>query len=384
MITDDWLNTPETQSVFDALEAQGAQAWLVGGCVRNALMGEPVSDIDICTDALPETIMTLAKQAGIKAIPTGIDHGTITLIAGGIAHEVTTLRRDVETDGRHATVVFGRDMTQDAARRDFTMNALYADRHGRIVDPLNGLPDLKARRVRFIGAATDRIREDYLRSLRYFRFQARYGQAQDGPDPEALSAIAENLEGLDQLSRERVGSELSKILAVDDPAPAMALMRSTGVLAQVLPGAQDRALAPLIYFEEIANLEPHIALRFAALGAVEIYENLRQSRKMLAEITLLRDAATSTRSAAELGYRLKEPAARRALALRAALLEQPLSATDLTVASEAADQVFPLKAADLTDQFSGAALGNALKQAESDWIRSGFALTKSELIARQG
>lgn len=384
MITDDWLKTPETQSVFDALEAQGAQAWLVGGCVRNALMGQAVSDIDICTDALPETIMALATQAGIKAIPTGIDHGTITLIAGGIPHEVTTLRRDIDTDGRHATVVFGNDMTQDAARRDFTMNALYADRHGRIVDPLNGLPDLKARRVRFIGVATDRIREDYLRSLRYFRFQARYGQAQDGPDPEALTAIAENLEGLDQLSRERVGSELSKILAVDDPAPAVALMRSTGVLAQVLPGAQDRALAPLVHFEEIANLEPHIALRFAALGEVEIYENLRQSRKMLAEIALLREAATSARSASELGYRLKDLAARRALALRAALLEQPLSATDLTAATEAAAQLFPLKAADLSDQFSGAALGKALKQAESDWIDSGFTLSKSELIARQG
>lgn len=384
MITDDWLKTPETQSVFDALEAQGAQAWLVGGCVRNALMGQAVSDIDICTDVLPETIITLAKQAGIKAIPTGIDHGTITLIAGDIPHEVTTLRRDVDTDGRHATVVFGTDMAQDAARRDFTMNAIYADRHGRIIDPLNGLPDLKARRVRFIGAATDRIREDYLRSLRYFRFQARYGQAQNGPDPEALSAIAENLEGLDQLSRERVGSELSKILAVDDPAPAVALMRSTGVLAQILPGAQDRALAPLIHFEGIANLEPHIALRFAALGEVEIYENLRQSRKMLTEIALLRDAATSARSASELGYRLKDLATRRALALRAALLEQPLSTTDLTAAAEAAAQVFPLKAADLTEQFSGAALGKALKQAESDWIDSGFTLTKSELIARQG
>lgn len=218
-ITEDWLTNPATQAVCAALEAGGAQALFVGGCVRNALMGVPVSDIDISTDAVPERVIVLAEAAGIKAVPTGIDHGTVTLIKDGIPHEVTTFRKDVETDGRRAVVAYSTCIEEDAARRDFTMNALYARSDGTVLDPLGGLPDLRARRVRFIGDAGDRIREDYLRSLRYFRFHALYGCDELGFDPEALAAIAGNLDGLATLSRERVGAELLKLLSAPDPAP---------------------------------------------------------------------------------------------------------------------------------------------------------------------
>jgi len=176
-IDEAWLTEPATQQVCRALTEGGAQALFVGGCVRNALLGAPVSDIDITTDAHPERVMALAAAAGIKAVPTGIAHGTVTLVANSIPHEVTTFRRDVETDGRRAVVAFSDSIHEDAARRDFTMNALYARPDGTVLDPLDGLPDLQARRVRFIGDATDRIREDYLRSLRYFRFHAWYGDA---------------------------------------------------------------------------------------------------------------------------------------------------------------------------------------------------------------
>lgn len=223
------------------------------GCVRNALLGAEASDIDIATDAHPERVVELAAGAGLKAIPTGIEHGTVTVVSGGIPHEITTFRRDVETDGRRATVAFSDTVSEDAARRDFTMNALYARPDGTLLDPLGGLPDLNARHVRFIGQAKDRIREDYLRSLRYFRFHAWYGDAAAGFDPDALDAIASNLDGLERLSRERVGAEILKLLAAPDPAPAIAAMRGAGVLGAVLPGADDRSLAVLVSLEQAAD-----------------------------------------------------------------------------------------------------------------------------------
>ena len=233
-----WVSDPATQRVCAALTEGGAQALFVGGCVRNALLDTPVSDIDIATDALPNRVVELAQAADLKAIPTGIDHGTVTVVCDHIPHEITTFRRDVETDGRRAVVAFSDKVEEDAARRDFTMNAIYARPDGTVLDPLLGLPDLEARRVRFIGTAQNRIREDYLRSLRYFRFHAWYGDAQAGFDADALAAIAGNLDGLSTLSRERVGAELLKLLAAPDPAPSVAAMRSTGVLAR-LPGARS-------------------------------------------------------------------------------------------------------------------------------------------------
>ena len=171
-ITADWLSSDAAQTVCRMLTDAGYQAWFVGGCVRNALIDAPVSDLDLSTNARPDTVVELAKAAGLKAIPTGIDHGTITVVAGGEPFEITTFRKDVATDGRRATVAFADDMESDARRRDFTMNALYADQDGIVADPLNGLPDLQARRVRFIENPDQRIKEDYLRILRFFRFHA--------------------------------------------------------------------------------------------------------------------------------------------------------------------------------------------------------------------
>ncbi len=261
-LTSDWINTSETQAVCAALTDAGAQALFVGGCVRNALIGEPVSDIDIATDALPERVMEATAAAGLKPVPTGIDHGTITVVSGGLPYEVTTFRRDVETDGRRAVVAFSTDVTEDATRRDFTMNALYATPDGDVIDPLGGLQDLHDRLVRFIGNADDRIREDHLRSLRFYRFHAWYGDPERGMDPDALAAIARHLNGLEVLSHERIGAEITKLLGSPDPAPAVASMRQTGVLQRVLPGADDRALAPLVHLTQ--NRDP--MLRLAALG----------------------------------------------------------------------------------------------------------------------
>ena len=374
-----WLNDPATQAVCKAVTADGAQLLFVGGCVRNALLGEPVSDMDISTDALPDQVMELAARAGIKAIPTGIDHGTVTLVKNGIPHEITTFRKDVATDGRRAVVAFSKDITEDARRRDFTMNAIYAHPGGEIVDPLGGITDLKARRVRFIGSAENRIREDYLRSLRYFRFHAWYGDHAEGFDADALAAIAANLDGLATLSKERIGAELLKLLAAPDPAPSVAAMRQSGALIQVLPGADDRALAPLIHLEGDRAASP--IRRLAALGGEGVQEALRLSKAQAAHLAAIRDAAEGTAGAGELGYRLGAKQALDALLLRAALLEQPVSPGLEPDVALGADAVFPVKARDLLPDYKGPALGAALKKLEADWIASGFALSREELLA---
>ena len=231
-----WLAAPETRAVIAALEAAGGagSARFVGGCVRNALIGAPVDDIDIATVLTPEAVVAAVTAAGLKAHPTGLAHGTVTVVSRGVPHEVTTLRRDVSTDGRNATVAFTTDWAEDAGRRDFRLNALYADADGEIFDPTGqGVEDALSGRIVFVGDPEIRIREDYLRILRFFRFHAWYGR---GPaDAQGLKACAELKDGMTRLSAERVSKELLKLLAAPDPAPAVRLMAETGVLDRVLP-----------------------------------------------------------------------------------------------------------------------------------------------------
>lgn len=262
-----WLNDAGALALCAALEGAGFQALFVGGCVRNAVLGVQASDIDIATDATPDQVQQVCKGAEFKSIPTGVDHGTLTVVIGGEPYEVTTFRNDVETDGRRAVVAFSTDVTEDARRRDFTMNALYARADGTLVDPLGGLPDALARRVVFIDDAAARIREDYLRILRFFRFSAWYADPAHGFDANALAAIADHLDGLAQLSAERVGAEMTKLLGAPDPAPAVAVMERVGVLPQVLTSAQARWLAPLIHAESMLDLSPDPMRRLAVLGA---------------------------------------------------------------------------------------------------------------------
>lgn len=379
-VTGDWLTRPETQAVFAMLEGAGHQVFAVGGCVRNALLGVAVSDVDMASDATPERVIALAKVAGLKPIPTGIDHGTITVVSGGIAHEITTFRKDVATDGRRAVVAFSKDVTDDARRRDFTMNALYVDRLGEVIDPLAGLADLNARVLRFIDDPSLRIREDYLRILRFFRFHAYYGDTAQGMDAEALAAIAENAEGLAQISKERIGSEMLKLLAATNPAPAVAAMRQSGVLSQILSGADDRALAPLVHFEGEAGVVPDAIRRLAVLGGETVSERLRLSSKQSDLLTELRDHIALVIPLSELAYRKSADFALSVALLQAAVLEMPLAAnTDEQIAQGAA-AVFPVAAKDLMPDLQGPALGAGLKRLEVEWIKSGFALSKGQLL----
>ena len=234
-----WLTAPATRAVMAALEAAGGPecARFVGGCVRNALIGQPVADVDIATTLKPEETDRAIRAAGLKAVPTGIAHGTVTAVAERRPFEITTLRRDVSTDGRNATVAFTDDWAEDAARRDFRLNALYADVDGRLFDPTGeGVADARAGRVVFVGDPETRIREDYLRILRFFRFYAWYGRG--APDAAALAACRDQAPGMKRLSAERVSSELMKLLSAPEPRAAMAAMAAAGVLGQVLPEAR--------------------------------------------------------------------------------------------------------------------------------------------------
>ena len=260
----EWLPRAATRRVMDALSAGGGCPRFVGGCVRNALLNLPVGDIDIATTLEPKAVIAALEANSIKAVPTGVDHGTVTAVAEGQPFEVTTLRRDVETDGRRAVVAFTTDWAEDAARRDFTMNALYADRDGQVYDPTGqGLADLKAGKVRFIGDAGARIREDYLRILRFFRIHAYYGQGEF--DADGLAACRAHVDGIAKLSGERIQKEMLRVLSAEAPVPALRAMAAAGVLTKVLPGPIDiPRLEAMAANERDTFTAPDAILRLAA------------------------------------------------------------------------------------------------------------------------
>jgi poly(A) polymerase len=283
-----WMTSPETRAVMDAL----GEACFVGGVVRNSLMGREVSDIDIATPLTPDEVTKRLEAAKLKAVPTGIEHGTVTAVSNGRPYEVTTLRRDVSTDGRRAVVAFTTDWAEDAQRRDFTMNALYADAKGEVFDSVGGVADLKAGRVRFVGDPVTRIREDFLRILRLFRFHAWYGKSEI--DKPALQACAAEKAGLRQLSGERIAKEMLKLLAAEDPVPVLRSMAATGILSEVLPGELNIVrLERLVAIDGTNFFQPDAILRLAALlpdraaGAHEIADRWKLSnadRDRLADI----------------------------------------------------------------------------------------------------
>jgi poly(A) polymerase len=261
----DWFKAPGLSRVLDLLNQDG-EARVVGGAVRNSLMGLPVSDMDIATTLLPEAVQARAEAAGIKCVPTGIKHGTVTLVVDGHPYEVTTLRRDVETDGRHAQVAFTDDWRADAERRDLTINALYADKTGFVHDYVGGVEDIGKQNIRFIGVAADRIAEDYLRILRFFRFFAHYGRGR--PDAEGIKASAAAKAKIKSLSAERIWAEMKKLLSAKDPFRALLWMRTAGVLGIVLPETEKWGIdftPGLVEAEERFGWRPDPMLRLSAI-----------------------------------------------------------------------------------------------------------------------
>jgi tRNA nucleotidyltransferase/poly(A) polymerase len=404
----DWLRENHLQRLLEVLGKEGQQARIAGGAVRDALLGRTVADIDIATTTLPAETVRRVEAAGFKAVPTGIEHGTVTVVAGGRPFEVTTLRADIETDGRRAKVSFGRDWKLDAERRDFTINALYAEADGTVIDLVGGVADIEARRLRFIGDAETRIREDFLRILRFFRFFAWYGEGR--PDAEGLKACARLKEGLDLLSAERVWIELKKLLAAPDPSRALLWMRQAGVLSRVLPESDkwgidsihalvrtERDLGwsadPLLRLE--AMLPPDAARMKGLAERLKLSsEDANRLQRWAMRAPVKPDASEA--SLAKLLYlgdprvfvdrlRLSLAGARaRAVEDDRALIEAGGYARLLAYAQKWQKPVFPVRGADLAALGAqpGPKMGALLKGLENDWIESGFSLGRGALLER--
>lgn len=371
-----WGKRKGIKRILMALDADKGMTRFVGGAVRDDLLGEPVSDIDFATRFRPDEVVARLEKARIKAVPTGIAHGTVTAVADGQPAEITTLRADVSTDGRRATVAFTDDWKADASRRDFTINALYADPlTGEVFDYFGGLADLKARRVRFIGDPLGRIAEDHLRILRFFRFHARYGTKgyDSAPDAEAIAACAARANDLMALSRERIADELTKLLALPDPAPTVALMVDRGILKPVIPEITGAApLTALIAAESAAGIAVDPIRRLAALLprdpdiAASVGARLKLSNK--ARQRLARAAATDLDSdPAALAYWIGKDGALDRLLL-AGRVDDARALAAVTVPR------LPIKGGDLIRRgiTEGPLVARTLKSIERAWVEAGF------------
>jgi poly(A) polymerase len=384
-----WLREGALTRLLSALDRDGEEARVVGGAVRNALLGEPIDEIDVATTAPPNEVIRRAAQAGFKPVPTGIEHGTVTVVIDGRPFEVTTLREDVETFGRHANVRFGRDWRADAERRDFTMNALSVTADGAVHDYVGGFADLQIRRVRFIGAPEKRIAEDYLRILRFFRFHAAYGR-QGAPDAAGLHACIVARAGLEQLSRERVRMELLKLLVARHAVPTLAVMAESGLLGPVLGGVPDLAgFSNMAKVEAAAGVQADPVHRLGAL-AVRIVEDAERLRERL---RLSNSEHERLSSIGERWWRVHpdDDQAGRALLYRLGLerfvdrvliawARSPQGARDeawralAALPSRWTAPAFPLKAKDFIRRGvpRGPALGAAMHEAEEAWIAADF------------
>jgi poly(A) polymerase len=385
-----WMTAPETAAVVAALTSEGATVRFVGGCVRDALLGRTVKDIDIATHDPPETVTRLLEKAGIKAVPTGIAHGTVTAVVGHAHFEITTLRKDVETYGRRAKVAFTNDWAADAARRDFTFNTLFCAPDGAIYDPFDGIADLRAGRVRFVGNAEARIREDVLRLLRFFRFYAHYGKG--APDEAALSACRKLAHLLPTLSGERVAGELLRLMAADDPASVAMLMEGEGVLTHVLPEAKRiTRLAALVAIERGLGEADALRRLAAALvpgteAAIAVAERLRlsnaESERLIAvaapesPVTVTTDSKVQRRELYRLGkarYRDLALLSWAGAAKKDGAEEQAYRS--MLAAAEAWQPVaLPIKGRDVLalGVENGPEVGRLLKTVEAWWIEGDF------------
>lgn len=397
-----WLADTDLQTLLAALSVHGEEARIAGGAVRNTLLGEQAGDIDIATTTTPDETTRRAEAAGFRAVPTGAEHGTITVIANGRPFEVTTLRSDIETDGRHAVVTFGRDWQRDAERRDFTINALYAGADGTVIDLVGGLKDIETRTLRFIGDPDQRIREDYLRILRFFRLFAWYGSGR--PDAEGLKACARLKEGLDQLSAERVWAELKKLLSAPDPSRAILWMRQASVLTRTLPETEKwgiDGLRPLVDAGIALGWEPDAMLRLQAMLPPDAERMVRLAKRLkfsndetdrlsrwamasavkadVSDDDLARQLYASGQQCTVDRLRHSLAAERDRDADKAAAFARLLGVAETWEAP-----VLPVRGKDLTDLgvAAGPKLGVLLKELEKAWVESGFRLDRDALLER--
>jgi poly(A) polymerase len=375
------LNDAKTQRLIQALSAGDGETRFVGGVVRDSILGLPCSDIDLATTLYPEEIIRLAKSAGLTSKPTGIEHGTVTVIVDGKPYEVTTLRRDVETDGRHAKVAFTDDWREDAARRDFTINAMFSDFSGNMYDYFGGKEDLSAGIIRFVGEARERIREDYLRILRFFRFHAWYGKGR--PEPSTIEAIAVGIEGLSNVSVERVRAELFRLLMASQVSETLGAMKSVGVF-EILFGRTPENIV------EIDFLPADPILRLAALvpGDTNIGNKLRLSKRERIILSALNPpwmgSGTTVADWRKSIYRQGHDIFIKRAYLQNLHNDEAKLNSMLQLAANWKSPVFSLRGRDLIDLglSPGPSVNSLLSDLEGAWIDSDFSLSREELLKR--
>jgi poly(A) polymerase len=379
------LNEPRLQQVMAVITRAGGEVRVAGGAVRNALLGVPIADVDLATTMMPTDVMRVCKAAGFGVHPTGFEHGTVTVVHDGLPFEVTTLRRDVETDGRRAVVAFTTDWADDAMRRDFTMNAMYCDATGKIYDFTNGYVDLLRNRVKFVGDANLRIKEDYLRILRFFRFHARFGKG--APDKTGLAACAKLKSGLKKISAERIRQEMFKLLVAPRAVPTLKVMAASGVLKAIIPYTDDWRL--------IGRLPDDAVLRLYALAKKpeDLKNGLRLSNvesQRIDELAIAPDLSPKLKSTEQraLLYHLGGQAWVDSVALswangRASKLNEKWQAL-LDLPKRWPMPKLPINGQDLLEVgiASGPHMGEMLRGLEDWWVASDFAPTREELLER--
>ena len=381
----DWLKYSSVILVWDALTADGAKVFFVGGCVRDTIQGRKVNDIDIATDALPSEVIKLAKIAGLKVLETGLSHGSITLITNGSCFEVTTFRSDLIADGRHSQVEFSTNIEDDAKRRDFTMNAIYMTIDGEIIDPISGWKDLVNRYVRFIGNPEERIREDYLRILRYFRFLTICEADENRIDAAALDACARFKSGLKKLSKERTWQELQKILSYNNPIFALKKMESSGVLEEILPFSKTRTLERFLTIEHQLSSGFMVIDRLAALNILCVDSCVKKLSLTKEYKTWVNKILVITKDMSSLrvkGYKYKESPVLSALGVFLASSTGTLKQNDMAEIKFGSFQRFPLETSDFMKFFlPSKELGDEIKRVKKIWFNSELKMNREELLA---
>ena len=379
-ISANWLRKPSTQSIMEILISDGHKAYFVGGCVRDTLFNLKTTDVDIATSAHPKKVLEIMKKAGLKAIPTGIDHGTVTVVADQHSYEITTFREDIETDGRKAKVKFSKSLKEDAKRRDFSINAVYCEYDGTILDPLGGLADIAEKRIIFIGDPYERIKEDYLRILRFFRFAALFGANKKFREIE-ISALSDLKDGLDIISAERKSDEIFKLFAAPNLIFSISLMEKTNIISKVFHTYDFSSLATLQNIESRYEISPCATRRLAAYTEDNLKLHLRFSNKTAKTHKILREEAKGPKRAAELSYRYNEKLALDIILVRASLQGTEFSKDVFNQIKLGSTVEFPIKSSDLVEYFSGPKLGEMLAFLEQKWIESDFTLNRTKLLA---
>ena len=382
MITNigNWVKDPDTKKITKMFIDKGHKIYFVGGCVRDSILGNPVTDIDMSTTALPDQITQIAKANSLRAIPTGIKYGTITIISNCKPYQITTFRKDATTDGRHAEVLYSNDMITDATRRDFTINALYADADGNVIDPLKGINDLYSRIIKFIFNPKKRIIEDNLRILRFFRFHAWYGDPDKSLDPASLNACTYYKSKVATLSNERMGAEMKKIMSAPNPISSLEAMAMAVVLELVMPKASTSQLSSLLKLENKIQRGIHWTTRAAIMTSTDLKNIWKISKVDYKKLWNLQKLKVGKDKVSKISYLYGEEFSWQYAILKYVSLNKDIPKNICTEIKRGTNALFPIKSCELINDFKGPELGKRIKDLQHAWVNSDFSLTREELL----